>query len=167
MKASGKQILSRYTVQFYQLASSCLSQIPPEQILPVLQWFSWSGQKTAWNFKIVLTEMMGLWSKPWTKALGAKVWFQASCRTLHDSLRERLSVFSAAILWNSAEWRNPLHEVQLSMQQTGRSGTVRNQLRREWLRQPQCKYGGEKRILSKPGPGFGFQDMSVLRIPVW
>lgn len=51
---------------------------------------------------------MGLWSKPWTKALGAEVWFQASCRTLHNSIRERLSIFSAAILCHSAEGRNPL-----------------------------------------------------------
>lgn len=34
--------------------------------------------------------------------------------------------------------------VQLSMQRTGRSGTVRNQLRREQLRQPQCKYGRKR-----------------------
>lgn len=45
---------------------------------------------------------------PETKALGAEVWFQASCRTLHNSIRERLSIFSAAILCHSAEGRNPL-----------------------------------------------------------
>lgn len=83
--------------------------------------------------------------------------------------------FLISMLCHSAEWRNPLravHKVQLPMQQTGSSGTLRNQLRREQLRQPQCKYRKkgvllDPMALSKPGPGFGFQDVSVLRIPIW
>lgn len=79
------------------------------------------------------------------------------------------------MFWHSVEWRNPLravHEVQLPMQQSGRSGTLRKQLRREQLRQPQCKYRKkgvllDPMALSKPDPGFGFQDMSVLIIPIW
>lgn len=60
--------------------------------------------------------------------------------------------FLISMLCHSAEWRNPLrtvHKVQLPMQQTGSSGTLRNQLRREQLRQPQCKYR-KKGVLLDP-----------------
>lgn len=65
-----------------------------------------------------------------------------------------------------------MHKVQLPVQQTGSSGTLRNQLRREQLRQPQCKYRKkgvllDPMALSKSDPVFGFQDVSVLRVPIW
>lgn len=87
-----KQKASRHSAgfatQLHQLPTSYQPQATSEQILPIVQWFSWGGQKEDGIFKIILPEKNGFVVEALNELGRMQIWLHASCGTLYRLLQE-------------------------------------------------------------------------------